>query len=221
MDHSVSQIEHCGSSRIGVRTENGKFFEGDLVVGADGVHSRVRREMWRLTDQPISQTDRDGELRVPNYEIHSADTISGMTVEYACVFGISNAVPGLRPGEQVTSFNEGRSFLVFPGVDERAFWFLLYKLDRVFPYHRAPRFSNADAERVCSLFSEDIIWRTLKFKDLWERRETFSVTGLEEHVFQTWHSGRVVCIGDSMHKVHLLWSPCGLVHYADTSRSSS
>lgn len=31
-------------------TEDGAVYTGDLIVGADGVHSSVRSEMWRLAD---------------------------------------------------------------------------------------------------------------------------------------------------------------------------
>ena len=34
-----------------VVTEDGSVFQGDLIVGADGVHSRIRSEMWRLADE--------------------------------------------------------------------------------------------------------------------------------------------------------------------------
>lgn len=31
-----------------VKTGDGETFTGDILVGADGIHSIVRREMWRL-----------------------------------------------------------------------------------------------------------------------------------------------------------------------------
>ncbi len=38
-------------SGILIRTEDGDTFAGDIVVGADGVHSVVRREMRRIASQ--------------------------------------------------------------------------------------------------------------------------------------------------------------------------
>jgi len=43
----VYNIQPLGD-RVRVHCVDGSYFDGDLVVGADGVHSKVRREMWRL-----------------------------------------------------------------------------------------------------------------------------------------------------------------------------
>lgn len=62
---TVVSVDHIwGDSTLSVRTRDGATFHGDLVVGADGVHSRVRREMWRLAelDLPghITAQEQDG-----------------------------------------------------------------------------------------------------------------------------------------------------------------
>jgi 2-polyprenyl-6-methoxyphenol hydroxylase-like FAD-dependent oxidoreductase len=43
---------HCG---------DGSIFNGDIVAGADGVHSRIRREMWRhaKSDGALKHLDDD------------------------------------------------------------------------------------------------------------------------------------------------------------------
>lgn len=43
----VVRIEH-GKSDVTVVTSDGSTYTGDFVVGADGIHSTVREEMWRV-----------------------------------------------------------------------------------------------------------------------------------------------------------------------------
>ncbi|KAJ5189545.1 hypothetical protein N7491_005874 [Penicillium cf. griseofulvum] len=46
----IDRIEHSRNQEklIKVICTDGSFYEGDLVVGADGVHSKTRSEMWRV-----------------------------------------------------------------------------------------------------------------------------------------------------------------------------
>ncbi|GFG08484.1 FAD-dependent urate hydroxylase [Aspergillus udagawae] len=188
VDKAVISAEREDSDLMRVTTHDGSVYHGNLVVGADGVHSRVRAEMWRLANSQSPGV-------FPEHEM------SSMTVEFACVFGISSSVPKLKAGEQVASFNNGRSYLTFPGRNGRIFWFFLLKLDRKYSYSNAPRFSSTDAEKISERFADDHIWDRVCFRDLWKNREVFSFVNLEEHVFRKWHWERIVCIGDSMHKM--------------------
>jgi FAD dependent monooxygenase len=110
-------------------------------------------------------------------------------------------VPGLLIGEQITCFYDGLTIITFHGKLGRIFWFVIRKMDRVYQYPDVPRFSTHDAEEVCEGFRQRRVWREVLFRHIWDRREVFSMTALEENVFSTWHFGRIVCFGDSMHKV--------------------
>lgn len=60
----VDNIQPMGD-RVRIHCRDGSYFDGDLVVGADGVHSRVRREMWQLAkgvqDSKFSSIDKKSE----------------------------------------------------------------------------------------------------------------------------------------------------------------
>ena len=46
---NISQVEHKTDCVI-AHCSDGSKYEGDVIVGADGVHSFVRSEMWRVSD---------------------------------------------------------------------------------------------------------------------------------------------------------------------------
>lgn len=45
------------SGRVEVETEDGSTIYGDLIVGADGVHSRIRQEMQRIAAEDTPSAD--------------------------------------------------------------------------------------------------------------------------------------------------------------------
>jgi FAD dependent monooxygenase len=61
VDKTVVSVEQDENNSVAVRVQDGCVYWGDLVVGADGVHSRVRSEMWRLAEveQPGLITERE------------------------------------------------------------------------------------------------------------------------------------------------------------------
>lgn len=60
LEKRVSTVEHVDTGVI-VHCEDGSEYAGDIVAGADGIHSRVRSEMRRYVDSrgPPSVMDKD------------------------------------------------------------------------------------------------------------------------------------------------------------------
>ena len=109
----------------------------------------------------------------------------------------------MKPGQQITCFNDGWSILSVVGKNGRTFWFVFLKLKKECGYNEAPRYTKDDAFTHCNRLNAQTFWDTVTFGDVWSRREVFTMTPLEEGAFRQWTCGRIVCIGDSMHKVCL------------------
>ncbi|KAL4901497.1 hypothetical protein BDW74DRAFT_187705 [Aspergillus multicolor] len=180
---SVAASDDNGS--ITVTTEDGRTYKGDLVVGADGVHSKVRSELW-------TAAQRHGN-RIPTKEQQ------GMA--YCCIFGISSPVKGLNAGEQVNGLFDGVTFITIHGKNGRIYWFLIKKLERRYTYPDTPRLGPDDAASIAERFRSIPLCNGVTFGQVWDSREISRITPLEEGLFETWHYGRMVLIGDSAHKM--------------------
>lgn len=71
----VQSIEN-GTSSATVTTTTGETYTGNIVVGADGIHSKVRQEMWKAAEKInptwVDRTEKSGmELKPKDLEIIS------------------------------------------------------------------------------------------------------------------------------------------------------
>ena len=126
-----------------------------------------------------------------------------MTAEYQCLFGISRPVPGLEAGDSDDMFAKDVSMVVATGKGGKVFWFLFGKMPRVYGTHEIPRFDAQDAARFAQEHG-DLPVRpegTIKLATLWEAREVTTLVPLQEADFAHWTTGRIVCLGDSVHKM--------------------
>lgn len=64
LNKKVIKIDHF-PERVVVHCTDGTSYAGDIVVGADGVASRVRREMWRAAASDISLGEKSCEEQIP------------------------------------------------------------------------------------------------------------------------------------------------------------
>lgn len=75
--HLGKEVDHIQpvKNRLRVHSRDGSFYDGDLVVGADGVHSMVRVEMWRLAKE--AKDPRFSSLNEKESKWRSKSHISG------------------------------------------------------------------------------------------------------------------------------------------------
>jgi len=187
LNKRVQKIDHrC--DKVTVHCEDGSSFEGDIVVGADGVFSKIRQEMWRIADQ-----EEPGA--VPEEDRKS------MRAEYQCLFGISK-LSGIPESYFDVTYTPGFSTMSIVGK-KKNYWFLFKKMDKVYKAGEIPKFTQADAEAFAERYANVNIMPKgeVKFRDLWENRTSWTLVATEEAEYKKWAHGRVVCLGDSVHKV--------------------
>ncbi|KAH8719235.1 FAD binding domain protein [Phaeosphaeriaceae sp. PMI808] len=181
----ISKVDH-NSDEVTVLCEDGTSVSGDVLVGCDGVHSKVLCELWRLSQLP------DTPAPYPEDQL--------MFAEYSCLFGISAETEGLLDGDIHVNYAEGSSLMTIGGKG-RAFWFAFQKMDNLYKAPNIPRYTTEDAEIFASQIQNASITPHFKFSDLWRTRRNFTLVAIEEAQLKRWSWGRIACVGDCVHKM--------------------
>ncbi|KAF9768230.1 hypothetical protein IL306_014487 [Fusarium sp. DS 682] len=171
---------------IQVTTDKGKVFKGDILVGADGIYSTVRSEMWRIANETS-----------PGY--FPTNEWSNVPCYYKCIFGISRPMEKLTKGSHYV-YNDNFSYLILVGPGGKFYWFLFVKLPVPLYGYDIPRYTKQDEEELAEQHASDHITPEVTFGQLYEARTSSTLTPLHEWVFEKWHYKRIITIGDAAHK---------------------
>ncbi|CAG9986543.1 unnamed protein product [Clonostachys byssicola] len=184
----VNEVEMTDRGVI-VKALDGSTYEGDILIGGDGIHSTVRSEMWR-----IANSERPGWI--------PSDEKQSVPCDFGCVFGISNPCPGVESGAFNSIFRKHQSYIVIGGPKGRVYWFFFFKLPTRLHGDDIPKYSEQDHDQVLKEAENNNITSSLKFKDLLNKKISSVLVPLQEYVFRQWHYKRIITIGDSAHKMH-------------------
>ncbi|KAF7554875.1 hypothetical protein G7Z17_g2592 [Cylindrodendrum hubeiense] len=190
LDHlenrQVKKIETSGSG-VQVSTQDGQVHHGSIVIGADGIHSVLRREMSRIAGETQPGYFPAGEEdRVPCY--------------YQCSFGIAHKVAGWPKNEQSFTTGDQKAFLVCSGPHDRVYWFLFVKLPEAKYGKEIPRYTREDEALFVKEHQSLLITESLTFGQVYAKRIASTLTPLHQVVFEKWFFNRMLLIGDSAHK---------------------
>ncbi|KAB8298608.1 hypothetical protein EYC80_000787 [Monilinia laxa] len=186
----VRSIEQDENEAV-VICEDGTRYSGDVIAGADGVHSVVRSEMRR-------QIAKEGTVN--DLEALKRDDIA-LSAEYSCLFGISKPIPGLEIGHTHRSSGKGASTLLFGGVDGRLYWFLFTKNEERNFGDDIPRYKKGDETNHVAKYMHHHVSGNILFSEVWKHRIVANFVPIEEMENEHWTWNRVACLGDSIHKM--------------------
>lgn len=203
----VEESEKC----VTASTADGSVYQGDIIVGADGFHSTVKQETYRMNSKSKiagAEGSEPGTQPFDNYQnIEKKSTnedVEDLPAEYAALFGISTGECGIPKSAMNIVTGKNSTHLVSSGPDDKSYWCMFYHLGNTYYGKDAKPFQEEDLVRK---HWDDKITETVKFSDLYEKRISSIATPLHEGTAKHWHSSRCVLIGDSCHKVNPRRSP--------------
>lgn len=172
---------------VEVLTRDGDNIKGSIVVGADGIHSTVRAEMFRLAGelQP-DYLDQEEPDKVPCY--------------YKCSFGIAKDVPNWNYEHMYMVQSDGASQMLISGPQGRLYWFFFSQLPETKYGKAIPRYTDEDEAQFVKENAYRPITETVTFGQVYEKRISSTLTPLHEKVFEKWFFRRVFILGDAAHK---------------------
>ncbi|KAJ1337990.1 FAD dependent monooxygenase [Microdochium nivale] len=178
-----------------VHTADGDVFEAQVVIGADGVHSFVRSEMWRLADEA---TAAGAAAIIPAVDREPKP------VEHGCVFGVSKPVPGIGPGDAVTICYDrfGSGILGAPSGDVFYFWYWsLPDGQNRRTLDNLPRFTEDDKKRELARNHDTIVADCgSTVSQVFDGTLASGATAVPHFTLTKWHAGRIFILGDAAHK---------------------
>lgn len=166
---------------VTVTCSDGSVYEGDVLVGCDGVHSAIRRLVFE-PGSPIPAAAKG---------------------EYRGLFGSSPRPEGI-PAAGVTETHDSGIVFMILCTDDTAFWLVTHRKDAGAP--DSQKYSAEDIQALVDKYQDHSVasGKTVTFGDLWRTRNTVPGPGMydyHEGIAERWFNGRVAIVGDAAHKV--------------------
>ncbi|KAG9253102.1 uncharacterized protein F5Z01DRAFT_725890 [Emericellopsis atlantica] len=189
----VNRIEQLpGDEGVRLHMASGEVHHADLVLGADGTHSIMRAEMWRMAEEAGSKRFVADNVR--------ADAAT----EFACVFGLSHNTGDLRKDHTYQVTGQDMTIGVFGGAKGEACWFIFFKAgeDKTTSSLDFPRWTPEEGAAVCEKYADAKLSEKTTFGDVYANRYRITTQPCPNHSLRRWHYGRLICLGDAVAKTN-------------------
>ncbi|KAK3389430.1 hypothetical protein B0H63DRAFT_427900 [Podospora didyma] len=169
-------------SSVTVTCADGSVFNGDVLVGCDGVHSAVRGLTFEASEDPKTRPPR---------------------AEYRGLFGSSPRPDGIPANNVTETHGKGIAFMILC-TEDTAFWLITTRKEE--GASDSQKSSAEDIKALVGKYKDHSVAPGAKvtWGDLWQTRTTTPCPGMydyHESVAERWYSGRVVIVGDAAHRM--------------------
>ncbi|QSZ36226.1 hypothetical protein DSL72_007352 [Monilinia vaccinii-corymbosi] len=193
----VINITHHGNG-VDVQLQNGDVERGSIVIGADGVHSQTRLKMHEAASRSGLDTSMDE---------------NSMVASFHGIFG-SASNQALRLPEGIVYESRGAGAVIQCVATPRIVYYVTLK-ELHSPIAQRVRYTAVDMEDYAEEIGDVALCPGYRFRDLWQHADKGQARKLnqEEGILKRWSWGRVVLVGDAVHKttsVNGLGLTCGL-----------
>ncbi|KAI1411825.1 putative dehydrogenase [Hypoxylon sp. FL1857] len=173
-------------SGVRVHLADGRIEEGDIIIGVDGVHSQTRTIMNRLARESSNTAGENDDYP--------------MVAHFRGLFGRARVPEGLETGLFIESHGSGVVTQTSATKE-----FIYYSLVRALPTPTTEqrKYSDQELEEEARSASEINLLPGVKLKDIWAitERGDAALVNLEEGIINKWYHGRIVLLGDAVHKM--------------------
>ncbi|KAL1853167.1 hypothetical protein Daus18300_011906 [Diaporthe australafricana] len=167
---------------VEVRCGDGSIYHGSILIGADGVHSKVR------------QAIRESAIKASSPRVNEEKPYLS---EYKVMWCTFPRQPSMEPGDTFEIHGKDVSLQCLNG-QKRSWLFIYERLEK--PTRERMSYSQKDFEAFAERHSDLAISEQLKVRDVSAKRYTAGMSNLEEGIVKHWSHGRMVLVGDSCHK---------------------
>ncbi|KAK3989231.1 hypothetical protein QBC44DRAFT_327738 [Cladorrhinum sp. PSN332] len=192
---NVENIE-VAAEGVQVACSDGTIETGSVIIGADGLNSRVRQHMRELS------------LKEPGIVTNDEKSF---TATYRCLFGNTRkTIPELGYRQQWDMRSKGVCSQVFGGEDRS--WFLFYQ--KLPETTRDPKkYTKEEEEQFVNEFGDYFVTPDTRLKDIYKGSHWCRLSDLHEGYVKQFSHGRMVLVGDAITKQvpnHGLGWNCGI-----------